>query len=190
MVGSGTGAEAPWQGTLPTCLVDAVEETGSRLAPPGTLRVVVQRLRLTERGRPVGVHWQAGAIADVDGNLVPVELTALFDRAGDEDLLDALEVGAQQLLRDLAGQGLEAVDVLRLTRDWRRDPVAHLRWGVEIGPEEIGAVPRPDALYDPALDLRLNAPDLEALQDARRAACCSWTRRLRNWVRDALPWGR
>ncbi|HIY22884.1 MAG TPA: hypothetical protein H9837_01040 [Candidatus Brachybacterium merdigallinarum] len=137
----------------------------SGIAPPGTLRLVVQSLLLREAGDPVGEHRVVDALADIDGNIVAVPLRGVV--RADPGRTAALTEILGRLRRDLEQAGHEDADGIEVVLDRDGSRSITVTRGLELAPAEVDASPAPQEIHDGAHHLRFDAPALEALRDQR-----------------------
>lgn len=168
--------EERWQGR--SAAVAQLREVLIPCAPSGMLRLVVQRLALTEQGRPVGEHEVISSVADVDGNLVAVPLRESV--RADRSRADAVDAALAQLRQDLAEDGLTEVDGLEVIIDADGTEQVRISRDLQVAPRDLYDGDPFDAVHDGDHHITRHAPALEDLRD--RLAEQSTTPLQRAWA--------
>lgn len=154
--------DVPWDGSSPA--VEALRAALEVAAPPGTLRLVSQRIRVHERGAPAGVHEIIDAVADVQGNLVALVLLDRID--ADPELRARVDSAWAQLRADLEVDGLVGADSVEVILDADGTSQVRLALGLDVELEELTR-PNPHfALHHGGWHARHASPELEALREA------------------------
>lgn len=155
------GRAVLWDGRSPAC--DILQDLLLPLAPEGTLRVAIQRLRLHEQGAPTGEHEVVDAVVDIAGNLVAVSMQdAVRADAGRAQQLDDAILA---LRADVEETGAVGADSLEIVMDVDGAIAVGLGFGVEIARAELTEGARHPALHDGAFHVRHSAPQLEELRE-------------------------
>lgn len=137
------------------------------VAPPHTVRYVLQRVDLVEQGRPAGTHDVIDAILDCDGNLVRLSLRDAIAR----DRAAAAAVGTSRARVDawLDAHDAAARDVTEIVMDADGGHEVRVAFDVEVSPAEALAEPAHPAIHDGTYHATHRAPDLDALRDRLEA---------------------
>ena len=158
------GTPVPWDGSSPaTAAIAALVGTA---VPEGTLRVVIQRLRLREDGEDRGLLRVADAITDVDGNLVVVPLSEYVH--GASEVGRRLREAVDRLQEDVAASGAGGADSFELVLDADGARQVLLTSGLEVTPSEAAAFPPHPAVHGGAHHIAYESPALDDLRDRMR----------------------
>lgn len=143
--------------------MDNIRAVLDDVAPPGTLRLVNQRVRIHTRGQDDGIIEIADAVADVQGNLVPLVLLERID--DDADRRTRLETAWAQLRADLAADGLAACDSVEVILDADGSSQIQLVLALDVERDELLGPNAHYALHHGAWHARHSSPDIEDLRD-------------------------
>ncbi|MGY5765742.1 hypothetical protein ACXET9_11125 [Brachybacterium sp. DNPG3] len=156
----GDGRAVLWDGLSPAC--DVLRDLLQPVAPSGTLRLVVQRLRLRE---PAGEHEIIDAIVDVDGNLVAIALREAV--RADAESARGLDAALATLRADIeeGPDGIRGVEGLEVVLDADGRTAVGLAFDLDLSADEIASTGSHPALHDGAHHVRHSAPQLEDLRE-------------------------
>lgn len=174
--------DAVWQGR--SASVARLREVLIPCAPSGMLRLVVQRLALTEKGTPAGEHEVISSVADVDGNLVAVPLRESV--RADRGRAHAIDAAIAQLRQDLVADGTGDVDSLEIIVDADGTEQVRIARDLEVSPRDLYDGDPSDVVHDGDHHIARHAPALEDLRDRLAEQSSSPLRRVWDSFQDLL----
>ena len=167
--------------------VDGLDQLRAALdavAPPHAVRYVLQRLGLTEAGRPAGAHEVIDALLDCEGNMVVMPLADALEAAPEaQGEVTAARERIDAWLDEHDAAGRDATEVV-LDADGAGE--VRIAFGLEVSPAEATAVPAHPAVHDGAYHATHLSPDLDALRDRLLEESLGRRRRLWRRLRTAI----
>lgn len=159
--------------------IDALRTALDAIAPSHAVRYVVQRLALTESGRPAGELDVVDALLACEGNVVVLRLAGAL--AQDPEAARAVAQARRRIdawldAHDAAGR--EATEIV-LDADGGHE--VRVAFDLDVSPAEATERPAHPAVHDGTYHATHRSPDLDALRD--RLADAERTRVQRIWSR-------
>lgn len=181
---AGEARHVRWDGEDPA--VHRLRAVLAPFLPNGTVRVVLQQLRLHEHGRFEAIHELIDVIVDVEGNLVVMALGETV--RGDAAAAARLDAELAAVRAALDAQGLEGRDSLEIVLDADGSEQVLLAFGLELAAHDLDEWP--EALHGGEHHVAQHSSELDDLRDrldAQRRRRTPWWRRLRRAISDRIP---
>lgn len=181
---AGEARHVLWDGEDPA--VHRLRAVLAPFLPNGTVRVVLQQLRLHEHGRLDAIHELIDVIVDVEGNLVVMALGETV--RGDAAAAARLDAELAAVRAALDAHGLVGCDSLEIVLDADGSEQVLLAFGLELAAQDLDE--RPEALHGGEHHVAQHSAELDDLRDrldAQQRRRTPWWRRLRRAISDRIP---